>query len=338
MNKLIFKGVVILLCAFSMNTYAQEFETSENDILGSGLLYEWCIWLRHKDGKSDYKYITNEQKKTINGISYYELRESLNKTYYCRYSDKKLYRYDSSENSEYVLFNFDLNPGDEFVMKDGRKMRVEEVSDTIFNDVQDEANKYGPFTLLRVVNVDDEEDQDIWIDGYGSMSTSVFSKDELGSDIEESLLLWTAEFPMINLFNTDYLKTQLMDIKNNCDNIDISPDTLYCEFENDTLVVFGSIYTGCGVNHYLSCEIQNGFINFSIQSLNSATCSKKYSFYARFSDFKEGQYTLKYRSWNGDVIEKNIICGNSKRKGDVNEDGVVDINDVVSVINIMANK
>ncbi len=337
MNKLIYKGVVILLCAFSMNTDAQEFETAGNDILGSGLLYEWCIWLRHKDGKTEYRQITNERTITINGISYYEFKGALTKTYYCRYSDNKLYRYDPADNSEYVFFDFSLNPGDIFSLKDGRKVRVEEVSDTIFKDTHEETYEYGQFKLLRVVNVENEEEQDTWLEGFGSMSTAMFCKEELGADIIESRLLWTSEIPVINKFNTDYLKTQLMDVEKVQENVDISPDTLCVDFVNDTLIVTGEIYIGCAQNHYLSCDIQNNVIDFTVQDVGAATCTKMYGFSTHFPGFKEGQYTFRYQCWNGNVIEKNIICGNSIRRGDVNEDGVVDINDVVSVILIMAD-
>lgn len=336
MKKIELTWLLLFLCLFTANVHGQELETEENDILGSGLLYEWCLWVRHEDGKTEYKQITNERTKTINVISYCELKGQLTKTYYCRYADNKLYRYIPADNSEYVAFDFSLNPGDIFSLKDGRKVRVEEVSDTIFKDTHEETYEYGPYKLLRVVNVDNEGEQDLWLEGFGSMTTAVFGKDELGADIIESHLLWTSEFPVINKYNTDYLKTQLMDVEKAGEDIDISPDMLCVDFENDTLVVAGEIYTGCAQNHYLSSDIQNNVIDFNVLGVNAATCTKMYGFSAHFPGFKDGQYTFRYHCWNGNVIEKKIICGKSLRRGDVNEDGVVDINDVVSVINVMA--
>lgn len=306
--------VWILFCFYclSVSIYGQNDTGCGNDIMSGGLLYEWCIWKRYEDGRFKMHHITKNQDKVFNDLTYHSANINLYQKCYWRYEDDKLYRYNEAEGSEYVLFDFGLDVNEVFEMWDGRKMRLTEVVDTTYRSLSEEGCEYGPYKLLKVVNEDDDTDRDEWLEGFGSMLTSVFTKEELGADICESHVLWTAEFPMINMFNTDHLKTQLMLEGQVTSGMDIESDTLQCEFKSDTLVVSGGIYIGCAIEQYMLCVIQNDYIHFEVDGVVKATCTGMHWFTVRFPGFNEGKYTLKYLGWNGKVIEKEVVCGTAE--------------------------
>ena len=295
-------------CLLCISAYGQEAKNNKKDIFTDGYIYEWCIWKRYDDGRTQKHNITKNQDKVFNGLTYHSANITLYQKCYWRYEDNKLYRYNEAEGTEYVLLDFGLSVGDVFEMRDGRKMRVSEVIDTLFRSRYEEGYEYGTYRLLKVFNVNDEADCDEWLEGFGSMSTSILSDEEMGEGVCESHVLWTSDFPILNIFGTDYLKTQLMTEEDT--GIDLIPDSMHCEFAGDTLVVSGNIFTPCAMEHYLMCDVQNDIILFSVSPVTMATCTGVFWFTARFPGFKEGIYTFRYTGMNRNKIEKEVICGN----------------------------
>ncbi len=63
------------------------------------------------------------------------------------------------------------------------------------------------------------------------------------------------------------------------------------------------------------------------------------SFDVKIAGFETGIYTIKTNPYMlPEKADTTIVCGKAVLRGDVNEDGTVDINDVVCVINIMAGE
>ena len=298
-------------------TKGQESSNS-TDLLSEMFLHKWCLWLRHDDGRMDHKYIIWHGNKTFGDKSYHVIRDPYidGQYFYCRFADDKLYRYDETVNKEYVLCDFSLKKGDEFKRRDGHTMLVKETSDTTITDYLDDSHTYGTYKTLSLVNVDDSEDCDQWLEGFGSLYTSVMSPSELGDNLNECRLLWCDEFLLYRFYDTEHLKTQMMCVEKTDDNMIetdygkvTGPDSLRFEFDGNTLVISGTTVLICSWHHYLSCDVNDNVITFRIDCIEDADCISRHFFTARFPGFKEGEYVVRYEGLYESVIEANVVCG-----------------------------
>lgn len=310
--KRFFLTLMICLVFQYGKAYGQEFYRNDEPILSQ--LYQWCIWSRYQNNFTERMYLYfMETYRTFNGITYLDIFDLNEKSYYVRFKDDKLYRYDETQKLEYVLFDFGLKEGDVFETRDGRKMRVEAVVDTVFQNPYEGAQKRGPYKLQKMVDVSDTSYVDEWLEGFGSLKTSVLSTEELDEKVLECHLLWGWYFPVYFFYNSDFLKTQIISMDKAENFNDKTPDTIFCEFVGDTLIISGNVYRTCAGYYYLSCDIQDSIISFEINEINASACAGIYNIYARFSGFKGGTYTFRYKGWSGDVIEKTVVCENANK-------------------------
>ena len=258
------------------------------------------LWVKHDNNTSELIHLFQRwQEDTKYGNHVYKKYVTdKGDNYYCRIDDKKMKRYDVNKGIEFVLCDFGLEEGDCFETYDGRILHVVEKGDTAFSNI------LPAYNFQRLVNEDNPDETDLWIENYGSLYTSILTPSELGDDVVESHTLFDYVGPMINVFHSEYIQTQLMVIdkvedyyvydESNQQMLQ-TPDSLSCRFCEDTLVISGRLKREGTNLHYLSCETDGDIIHFRVYDLPSWTSTPKdYYFTAKFPGFKPGKYIVNY--------------------------------------------
>ena len=264
------------------------------------------IWVKHNDNTSERivlceKYNGNLQ---VGDVEYTQFVVEYGKaSYYWRMDGKKMMRYDVNNGEEYVIYDFGLNVGDLFEAPDGRTLQIVEKGDTVFGE------DMPTFHFQKVINKDNPDDTDVWIENYGSLSTSILMRSELGDDVLDSHLLFDRSGPLTNVFRSEYIQSQMMDVEKETrynyeayydevsGKMKGDGDSLVCEFKADTLVISGRVrrYGSEPARHYMTCEKVGDVIRFRVDGFPAFTNSYRNIFFtAKFPGFKPGKYTVNY--------------------------------------------
>ena len=293
-------------------------------IHGQWLNFESYYWMKHADGFDEFYYIWQYGRaEEFAGKQYRHFEDSRNNEFFCRLEDNKLFRYDVSDGKEYVLCDYGLDEGDVFQTKDGRDMEVVEVGDTLLPTIFREKYSYH---FIKLENVNDPSDTDLWInDIMGSYYNVLMFPEEQDDDIVERRFMWN-DADIVDEFNTETVKTQLMKVEKTEDYISFNEETgeiiyptdsLHCEFVKDTLVVSGRVYTNCTVGLYLICNVIDNQIVFFVQEIPPyADCESSHYFTAKFPGFTQGEYSFLYMPpGSGSPSEELEITGDLVCKG-----------------------
>ena len=154
----------------------------------------WCWGIPHD-------YII--EGDTILGESSYMKLQEIGHGFICglRQDDNHVYKRDCKEEKEYLIYDFNLSPGDSYVFRNETKMRVENV-DTICID--------GVSRKRLMIWMDDDnyriEDGlvDIWIEGIGSIVGSPCFPTLWSATGNQSILLQCRVGSMSLFSNEDY--------------------------------------------------------------------------------------------------------------------------------------
>ena len=303
---------------------------------------EWCMYEENNTEETRVCIFSTTQCEIFNGKQYYLLQKDGSQSFNFRYEQDRIIRYDKNTNKEWTVCDFALHEGDSFLAADNVKWEVDKVSDTIIANPDNVKSK-----MLKLHREDNNLIQDIWLEKVGSLHTGVLLRSELDDNYTFQQVLWWNNQPEGTFYHSSIhhntTKADLMNVL--CvEEIDWEkPDSLFCYFIDDTLVVSGRLIIKESNSPYLFLSIRGSTVSLTVNNSIGPLCNCFNAFYFKnkFPGFIEGQYAINYNSRNlvdgtyHQMVSK-AICGTTIRRGDVNEDGIVDINDVVSVINIMA--
>ena len=300
------------------------------------------------------------QNETFGSHSYvqYQIQTSIYDKYYFyfRQDGDRIFRYDESTGEEYVVFDFGLEKGDIFTDSKGNDFIVNEVKDTVV--IQDINGKdKGTFKKLILSGKTDSTMHDEWLEGAGSLNTSLLTtydvesillRDEFQATEVRFYMLLTAETPSFHIHknvNTDVLKAKLLKpVQEVCDYTSFIHENheLGYEFVGNQLHVAGKPQILGNNFIYLMCNVQGNKIelDYWLEPYGPGVWGmREYGIDTYFPDFSPGTYYIRYvgnlitYTWDEEV---EVVCYGTQLKGDVNSDNKVDISDVVAIINVMA--
>ena len=278
----------------------------------------------------------------INSTKYMIFDTGTPESCFFREEEGKVYRYDKTIETEYMIYDFTLSVGDVFQCHDGTEMQVAEKSlSKDYTSCESNPDRI----VLRLINTSNSHDGDIWMEGVGSVFTGLFSK----ADFNEkrcfviSMSNWydTADNPDYAYFyinKEDYklvwaqserLTTQ--EDFDGCLDFEINKKNFNLEFIGDTLHVRGYALLHSEL-FALQASIIKDYIILSILEGSSYSMHKGtyYKFDVKIPDFLTGTYHIQYEN------REEVIISCNSTPGDINSDGTVNINDVVCIINHMA--
>ena len=339
------------LLAFSLGCAFMSAQEKYTTIPDAFLTKVWHIYWFDDNGGYHTKSIFQTQAATdsiINGLNYSVYADGFGKnnvsTYFLRQSGNKIYRFFDDMGKDLPLYDFSLNVGDVFETHEGKKMQVTE---------KGIAKDYAPYwndncpdrVMLRLIDMNNSANEDIWIEGVGSVYTGILSSSDFNDKTSHVDFVYNQDNSVnpddyaVFLINIEGLKSvpcaanrlqnedydDYMDFLTSTRNFDM-------EFLDDTLCVKGY----CGLSNplmNLRAVTSGEVITLSVEDVNYLPITHSdYKFNVRIPGFKPGTYTIKYYK-RDDVV---LACGSSSTPGDINSDGTVNINDVVCIINHMA--
>ncbi len=294
--------------------------------------------------RHDIGQTINRTDTVINSINYVIYETESPDNCFFREEEGKVYRYDKTIETEYVIYDFTLSVGDIFQCHDGTEMQVVEKS--LSKDYV--SCKSNPDRIiLRLKRTNSPIYEDIWMEGVGSVFTGLFSSKDFNEEtcfVQFMTNSYTqtdgGDYAFFNINTNSYkmiwaqaqrLTTQedfedYINFEENKKNFDM-------DFIADTLLVKGYALLH-NTSFAIQVSIKNDIMLLSLleNSYNSIIKGSIYKFDVKIPDFKHRTYTIKYDKHN-DVI---LTCKGSSKDGDINSDGEVDINDVICIINHMA--
>lgn len=271
------------------------------------LLGYTTLWLCHNDNSTQVVEIVKSNKTSVHeGKVYQTLFDINNNEYYVRMEDSKLIRFNKGF-GDFVLCDFSLNENDTFVTVDGRVMHVTECGDTI---IRPKTNK--KYHFLKLVNVEDAEDYDIWIEGYGSFRYSIFIPADF-VDFKSSEVMFDIN-GVVNQFVNDFAVSQLMAVTKSEEGwldeetmeVCYNPDSLHCEYKDGRLTISGRLFLNCG-EKYIICEKQNGTVTFYVCVIPPHyACENSQYFNAELSMWLEDEDKLDYIQKGPDYVKQQF--------------------------------
>ncbi len=271
-----------------------------------------------------------------------------------RENNGRIYRYYDDTADECLVCDFNLQQGSIFHRNDGTTFEVTEV--TTYGEYPGFRNLESPDRrLLRLRGLENPADQDVWIEGVGSIHTGILDRQDLECDscaLQYALCEYNQELQSYDLvafdINTDFYKsvcTEGMDISTDED-LSFMMDFLSgargfeMTFTDDTLKVRGAAMLGDNPSFIMDARIDGNNISLTLNDISiSPLFSNIYLFEAKIPGIEQGTYKVNIKPFNGIGTETDTIitCGNAPTlKGDVNSDNAVDISDIVAVINVIA--
>ena len=239
------------------------------------------------------------------------------KTYYSllyyREDGKRIYRYDNDWSKDVLLYDFDISVGDEITILDGKRVRVTEEFCT--DELEDYCYPWPdktPAKAWRVKGVDDENYEDIWIDGAGSLYTGLLLRKDFPEDTSltcvfnpTSGFLRYAPFDKIQPVWLEYLN----------DSKEWERFYVNVEFVDDTLKISGDGTFYLTLIQLFRCHLDGNVISLSAVPTNpmsSLTEGILYSeFEVKFPGFEAGEYTVKLENWGYGGVhleDTTIVC------------------------------
>ena len=218
-------------------------------------------------------------------------------TLYYRQDEGRIYCLASKEaNDEELLMDFSLNINDEIMVPSGRQMRVVEKRDS--------AMRVGISRILRLESVDGRGDNDIWLEGQGSLKTGLMPS-FLVREMRNPTTAWITDYKyagMGKLVDTDFVKSVL------CEPMPVSGDMSSipwkCRFEGDTLCVTGYSFGYKGDRDMFLLFVHDSDVyiqNIPHFSGSMAVGWKQHDL--KFSGFASGQYNVHYNKYVKQVID-----------------------------------
>lgn len=211
-----------------------------------------------------------------------------------RQDGKKCFCYDTKTNTEHLMFDFGLQKGDTYFNDfDNTEYEVTDVRDTIIR---------GESRLL-IELCGQGGKGDIWVERTGSIYTGIMR----GAKVSPGEAYLTFSYRYTTCHNTDHVKTSLIkleepiweggEIKTEEDwkayyEWSEAPTNLNAEFVDDTLHVWGRIYTCYEMVPYAICALKDNQITFLLYDYGEVDGYSGYNVDARIPGFKRGRYEV----------------------------------------------
>ena len=267
------------------------------DSIINGFTYRTVYWGHSHPGV----FFEMLENKTYDEILCY--REEIN----------KIYRYDNELNKDVLLYDFGISVGDVVTILDGKRVRVTEEFNT--DELEDYCYPWPdktPAKAWRVKGVDDENYEDIWIDGAGSLYTGLLLRKDFPEDTSltcvfnpTSGFLRYAPFDKIQPVWLEYLN----------DSKEWERFYVNVEFVDDTLKISGDGTFYLTLIQLFRCHLDGNVISLSAVPTNpmsSLTEGILYSeFEVKFPGFEAGEYTVKLENWGYGGVhleDTTIVC------------------------------
>jgi len=234
---------------------------------------------------------------------FFEMLE--NKTYdeiLCyREEDKKIFRFDNNIGKEVKLYDFGLKVDDETTILDGKRIKVmEEYNSSKLNNFCypiphiEQCQDYVPPKAWRVIGIDDETYEDIWIDGAGSLYTGLLIRSDFPED-KSLASVFNPTSGFLRYTQHDMIQPVWMN------SIDFGnmerEEYVITYFDNDTLVISGITRFYPSPFHLFMCHITGNEIFISavptnpLSTLADSLITSKFE--VRFPGFGAGIYNVK---------------------------------------------
>ena len=254
--------------------------------------------------KADAFFMASSTKNTVekDGKKYcvYELSvvpsycTEMPRTLLYRQDGKRIYRYDETQQTEVLMFDFSLNEGDVFTTSQGKQMEVVEVGDCTeyLNDWH--VGNY-PGRKLRLRDSNNAAFEDVWVEGAGSLYTGILPPEFIPNAEECSLdFCDIGACAIIFPQNTPYYKSTLSApyYMLNHD----QPEYHNYTFLGDTLVISGcavltcyTFVTSCYIHDNI-IELENYIVLIYGEDLFSGRTLRGYE--VKIPGFLPGEYTI----------------------------------------------
>ena len=308
-------------------------------------------------------YQTSEGTKTVAAVITYESPAFLangkeyaplnikgtggNTKYYYRKEDEKIYRYDPSNDTDILMYEFGHSVGDTVTDGDGRKFVVSDVIDA------KELTDYSFFNhgekAYLLIGTEDLSLEDIWIDRVGSVLTGILKRSDFEDGKNPRLSYYTNHDGYYSMvFPLDYPDWKSMPVAKDESTVRFIPkeerewleNHVKYEFISDTLHVRG-IRFGLPDNYDLIYAQTDGdTITVSYREVGLGSLEYEnlddYLFDVKIPRFTPGTYTIRTNKMFVNMPDTVVSCGESiSLIGDVNADNTIDISDIVAAINVI---
>ena len=266
------------------------------------IVSEAKFWQLYESGESTFSSTTTWRTVSIDGKDYQQILHFNGKTVpdtlYFRGDNTRIYRYDANAKTEYTAYDFGLSLEDNFTGIDGIKMTVDK---TWYENVNGRSLKH-----LHLVNKDNPQMQDTWVEGYGSIYTGLLNPTDWQDGVVQQHLLFDSS-GYINIINTENLKTCLLEKEKIGGQIfegNIPEKVISYSFDGNNLCLDGEMYLPASPC-YAVCEVIGNTIDINLITIDDgAESSFTYKVHAVFPGFEAGTYTL---TQNG-KDPQTIIC------------------------------
>ena len=256
-----------------------------------------------------YKDVTIEENDYVSYSGVFDMDSLVEDMFYIRQDGMKYLCYDKKNQTEYLLFDFNLQKGDTY---------TNNFSDITYvvTDVRDTIVNTKTLKLIELQDKDGDARHDVWMEDVGSVYTGLLPVNDYCKDI----YLLTNNHFVETEYESDmvsypfypcnqYIKTAYMDVTNQEWDKPVNteedykeyldwynaPTKLNAEFVGDTLHVWGRLRTSCAIQSYAGCELKGNNVTFKTYRYDDAEadCIGVYEIDARIPGFQKGKYQIK---------------------------------------------